>query len=378
MPRPRVSAENLKAALDFAQTVSTVQGAGPASFVARHGPCSMYAALGQCHPDIIRDKRPTSNRKGISDAEFLRVLAEEGSFLRYRDRKAVKMASDPTGAGMCMFKGRRWRDPRDAADLKFLREQHRILCAKHPVFANVTFEHLAATLRTIIVAWEQHMAANAVTAPTTGPLCRRASDDASSISTCYGSPTSTSTVSSPRSDPEDAVQPSSDWPVSNIGKRRSPECSTDGPSEAELAWDQKAGRSAMHWVTAAYPMASICTSGDGPCGAARVPHSPSKCRLESTSGVAVSGRPEEVHSDAQKAHPADAGALGNNTAQNSREWECVVPGWQQDLWEMSPMALEESHIAWFVDPSCEDDFDVDTTRRGLHGTERNPIPPPLG
>jgi hypothetical protein len=374
MPRPRVSAENLEAALAFAKMVSTTQGADSTSFVARHGPCSMYTALGQCHPGIIRDRMRTSNRKGVSDAEFLRVLAEEGSFVRFRDRKAVKMESDPTGAGMCMFKGRRWRDPRDATDLKFLRERHHILCAKYPLFANVPFERLAATLRSIVVAWEK---ANA-----NGPFSRREFDaSASSSSTCYNTPRSTSTASSPCSDLDDAVQPWSHSLVSCTGKRRLPECSMDDPSDVELVRDHKVGRSVMHWMTAAHPMASVCASGDGPGGATRAPPLPSESGLQSLGNVSLSAT-EEVPRDAQKVQPADAGALGNNMTQNPKDSECVVPNLQQDLWEMSPfhnqkLLMDECHVAWFVDPPCEDDFDVDPTRRDIHGEEHNLLPLPL-
>ena len=133
MPRPRASPEIKALALDFACVVTTDEGADASSFVARHGPHSIYAVLTRCCIGAIRDNTPESNRKGISESEFLRVLAERAKpvnnreFLRFRDRKAVKMSDDPTGAGM-------W--------LKYLREQHKRLSKEHPLVAGtVLFLH---------------------------------------------------------------------------------------------------------------------------------------------------------------------------------------------------------------------------------------------
>ena len=148
MPRPHASPEIKALALDFACVVTTDEGADGSSFVARHGPHSIYAVLTRCCVGAIRDDTPESNRKGISEAEFLRTLAERAKpvhnreFLRYRDRKAVKMSEDPTGAGMCMFRNVRWRSPANPTDLKYLREQHKSLSKEHPLVAGtVLFLH---------------------------------------------------------------------------------------------------------------------------------------------------------------------------------------------------------------------------------------------
>ena len=157
MPRARVSAENQALALDFALMVTTSEGATTANFVARHGPYSVFSVLKTVAPGVIRTDSPTSNRKGITEPECLRVLADSGLFRRFRDRKAVKMDADPTGAGMCMFRGIRWRDPADSADSAVMRRECRRLAKKHPSFASTSFKALAATLKRIIPDWEAHL-----------------------------------------------------------------------------------------------------------------------------------------------------------------------------------------------------------------------------
>jgi hypothetical protein len=153
MPRPRVSPENQALALEFACMVTTSEDAAD-SCIARHGPNSIYTVLSKAHPAIIRDDSSTSNRKGISKAEFLRVLADSGKFTRFRDRKAAKMSDDPTGAGMCIFRNIRWRSPTDAADQKHLREHHKRLVKSYPSFAKTTVEQLTSVLNAVIATWD--------------------------------------------------------------------------------------------------------------------------------------------------------------------------------------------------------------------------------
>jgi hypothetical protein len=158
MPRPRASPDIKALALDFACVVTTDEGADGSSFVARHGPHSIYAVLTRCCIGAIRDHTPESNRKGISEAEFLRALAERAKpvhkreFLRFRDRKAVKMSDDPTGAGMCMFCNVRWRSPANPTDLKYLREQHKSLSKKYPLVAGTVLESWLETLTAVTSA----------------------------------------------------------------------------------------------------------------------------------------------------------------------------------------------------------------------------------
>ena len=159
MPRPRASPDIKALALDFACVVTTDEGADGSSFVARHGPHSIYAVLTRCCIGAIRDHTPESNRKGISEAEFLRSLAERAmpvhnrEFLRFRYRKAVKMSDDPTGAGVCMFRNVRWRSPANPTDLKYLREQHKRLSKKYPLVAWTPLASWLETLTAVTSAW---------------------------------------------------------------------------------------------------------------------------------------------------------------------------------------------------------------------------------
>ena len=190
MPRPRVSPEIKALALDFACVVTTDEGADGSSFVARHGPHSIYAVLKRCCMGAIRDHTPESNRKGISEAEFLRALAERAmpvhnrEFLRFRDRKAVKMSVDPMGAGMCMFSNVRWRNPANPTDLKYLREQHKRLSKKYPLFAGTALVSWLETLTAVTSAWPVKSLLP------TERLSRRNSDAESIASTACASPPS--------------------------------------------------------------------------------------------------------------------------------------------------------------------------------------------
>jgi hypothetical protein len=142
--------------------------------------------LQQCHPSIIRrgEGAETTNRKGISEPELLRALSESGAFERFRDRKAVKMASDPTGAGMCVFKNLRWRDPSLPADLKFLREQHKRLAKKYSSFAaETTLDVLVSTLKQTIVAWNAARNPEHVSSPRSTAAALRLKQDDTNEST---------------------------------------------------------------------------------------------------------------------------------------------------------------------------------------------------
>jgi hypothetical protein len=205
MPRPRASPEIKALALDFACVVTTDEGADGSSFVARHGPHSIYAVLRRCCIGAIRDHTPESNRKGISEAEFLRVLAERAKpennreFLRFRDRKAVKMSDDPTGAGMCMFCNVRWRSPANPTDIKYLREQHKRLSKKYPLVAGTVLVSWLETLTAVTSAWEDGRPrwAPVKSLLPTERQSRRSSDDASITSTSCAS------LASPVSSPPD-------------------------------------------------------------------------------------------------------------------------------------------------------------------------------
>lgn len=156
MPRARASEENRQIALEFACCVTTSEQADD-SFVARRGPYSIYNVLRECLPGVIRDDKAShSNRKGVSEAEFLRSLSESGKFERYRDRKAVKRSEDPSGAGMCLVKAHRWRNPALMSDLIYLRTQHQHLSQVHPEFAKLSLETLCCCLSKVIASWSAH------------------------------------------------------------------------------------------------------------------------------------------------------------------------------------------------------------------------------
>ena len=156
MPRARASEENRQLALEFACYVTTSEQAADC-FVARRGPYSIYSVLRQCLPGVIRDDQAShSNRKGVSEAEFLRSLSESGKFERYRDRKAVKRSDDPAGAGMCLVKAHRWRNPASMSDVLYLRNQHRHLSQIYPEFAKFSLEFLCMCLGNVIAAWGSH------------------------------------------------------------------------------------------------------------------------------------------------------------------------------------------------------------------------------
>lgn len=162
MPRARASEDNRQLALEFACCVTTSEQAAD-SFVARRGPYSIYSVLRQCLPGVIRDDKAShSNRKGVSEAEFLRSLSESGKFERYRDRKAVKRSDDPSGAGMCLVKAHRWRNPGSMSDLLYLRNQHRHLTQIYPEFAKLSLEYLCMCLSNVISAWGKHGPGSAI------------------------------------------------------------------------------------------------------------------------------------------------------------------------------------------------------------------------
>jgi len=161
------------------------------SLVARRGPNSVFFALARCAPAVIRD-RSKANRKGISEAELLRALGDSGQFTPFRDRRGVRMSDDPTGAGMCLFNNRRWRNPADLSDLAHLHDQHKRLAKAFPAFAETSVQKLCSTLNAIIAAWERRSAKHC----TSVPLCRLASDE-SMASTVFDSH---SDLSSPQPD----------------------------------------------------------------------------------------------------------------------------------------------------------------------------------
>ncbi len=72
MGRPCASKENKRAALAFASIV-TKQTMDHDDLLARCGRCSLFAALQEMYPHIIREA-DTGDRDGISEVEFNKFL----------------------------------------------------------------------------------------------------------------------------------------------------------------------------------------------------------------------------------------------------------------------------------------------------------------
>jgi hypothetical protein len=400
MPRPRVSPENQQFAIEFAKMVTTDEGAAD-HCVARHGPLSIYAMLQTCHPRVIRDDTATSNRKGISKAEFLRALNEIAKYTRFRDRKAVKMCDDPTGAGMCMFRSIRWRDPNSTVDLQFLRQQHKRLTETHAAYVDVSFETVVSALTTFIAAWNTNASKQ--------PRRERASSIDSSSSdasvnsnapTTHGSPAPEPFVSLPDSNAGDASPTGKrarhatarTWP--EVPQRLLPrrpskfvkrEISTKDARNARIAHDDVVPARKMHGKTPGEP------SADRPCNAEVVASTDFTCAngcqpstsVESRCPPAYGGLPlvgpnshngvlemqcatncnsnldSEGFNNVMSSHFSSAYTNGCNDSIDDRCAPAAYGGLplvgsnrhDDGLWEMSPLGTVE--IAWFV--GAEDD-----------------------
>jgi len=133
-----------------------------------------------------------------NQAEFLKVLDNSGDFTRSRDRKAVKMSDDSSGAGMCIFKNIRWRNPADAADLAYLHDQHKFLGQTFEAF-RTPFHTMVSLLLSTIVAWDRRGAKSAtIVHPNTS--CLRLSSDPSFLNFTSSEPScNASAVTSPQS-----------------------------------------------------------------------------------------------------------------------------------------------------------------------------------
>mmetsp|Transcript_16975 Transcript_16975/g.38622 ORF Transcript_16975/g.38622 Transcript_16975/m.38622 type:complete len:385 (-) Transcript_16975:1670-2824(-) len=158
MPRPRASPENLSLALELSRVLTTRDGTTEENFVARHGSASLFSALARCVPPVVRTSNASSSdRTAISEAEMLRMLETQDNkeeFVRFRNRKGLRKSEDPTGAGVSMFIGRRWRDPDDAADCEVLEDGHARLQASFPVYAaHCSLARLFEVVRSIRHSW---------------------------------------------------------------------------------------------------------------------------------------------------------------------------------------------------------------------------------
>ena len=72
MGRPSASAENKVIAIEFAKAV-TRKTSDPKDLLARCGRCSLFSALQEMFPQIVRDGA-SSARHGLTEAEFNKLL----------------------------------------------------------------------------------------------------------------------------------------------------------------------------------------------------------------------------------------------------------------------------------------------------------------
>jgi hypothetical protein len=330
MPRPRASPEIKALALDFACVVTTDEGADGSSFVARHGPHSIYAVLTRCCIGAIRDHTPESNRKGISEAEFLRVLAERAKpvhnreFLRFRDRKAVKMSDDPTGAGMCMFCNVRWRSPANPTDLKYLREQHTSLSKKYALVAG-----------TVLVSWLETL-----TAVTSACLARKRSRDwPEHDGTLESSPTKvvktlpTHLAVSRSQGRQDVRRPNGRRHVAQVPAR-----ATQAPVKGAPPSRGDSPISAQSRVSAS------TTSSFALCGSSHCSGKDVVVPVPSLESLAVTGElaePDRHKADLKTEHP---------------DLLQTVTSSDDGLWEMSPMDLQDVCFVSASGPGVKEDY----------------------
>eukprot|EP00960_Hanusia_phi_P016397 483090-Hanusia_phi.AAC.2 len=139
--------------------VTTEEGSAPSDLIARHGIYGIFEAMRSCVPGATRSMGDRlTNRKAISEAEMLRELEQTGKYERFRSRKAVRRSMDPSGAGMCMFKGRRWRNPEVESDLRYLEMRHRQMCTRYDVYnENSSFNKIIEILKSIRIGWDAYL-----------------------------------------------------------------------------------------------------------------------------------------------------------------------------------------------------------------------------
>ena len=158
MPRPRAPEPIVKLSKDFALLLTTTEDAR-CEFIARHGKASLFQALSGCVPSVVPpclslSCKPSGSKLVITEAQFLKVLQKSGAFKKFRHRKAARIEEDPSGAGMCMFQGVRWRDPSDASDYEALAEGYKEMCGAHAIFAReCSFEQLVSVLSGMVQLW---------------------------------------------------------------------------------------------------------------------------------------------------------------------------------------------------------------------------------
>ncbi len=126
MVRPKASEENLKVALGFANAVTTscsnVNDKG--RNVNCKGSASIFAALSQCLPLLVRCSKPTDpkDRHAMSEMELNKYLAHNG-YTRLRCRSRIPGTSHGWNKEYLRWKFVRWMNPNEPEDLDMLKSR---------------------------------------------------------------------------------------------------------------------------------------------------------------------------------------------------------------------------------------------------------------
>jgi len=153
MGRPVASTQNKVIGICFAKSAIKTTDA-KMDLVARSGPYSVYQALTEVYPLCIQAQ--TNFRDGLTEVQLNKALQKAG-FKRVRDRRthATRRTDDPTGAGMYLFSGVRWRDPNDPADRNHLLNGWNAMIKKFPMIAKkCTVEHFLDVVTKFHKSWQ--------------------------------------------------------------------------------------------------------------------------------------------------------------------------------------------------------------------------------
>eukprot|EP00961_Rhodomonas_salina_P039046 524891-Rhodomonas_salina.1 len=156
MGRPCASPLNRAFVRHFASACTTFTN-NKYDLIARSGPYSLFAALAQCFPSVVRTEQTarSENRNGVSEAECNKELQGAG-FRRVRDRRtaAKRQDVDPEGSGVYIFCGFAWRDPSNEEDLEFMQSAWKKVCTEYPSLApECPFEMFTDVIRLTVAGW---------------------------------------------------------------------------------------------------------------------------------------------------------------------------------------------------------------------------------
>jgi hypothetical protein len=113
MVRAIATEDNKRIGLDFALAVSVETRVDEGLFIARSGGVhTLFSALKQCCPSVVRNDDPYVGRHGVTELEFNKVLEKNG-FVKVRDRTSAEDPVAPVASadGSKRPKGSRHRPP---------------------------------------------------------------------------------------------------------------------------------------------------------------------------------------------------------------------------------------------------------------------------